>query len=513
MKGSVLIAGTGSDAGKSVIVAGLCRLLSRMGVRVAPFKAQNMSLNSAVTRDGAEIGRAQAAQAFAAGIPAEAAMNPILLKPTDEHRAQVVVMGHAMDETDAQAYMDLKPKLADVVMQAYQDLRSRFDIVICEGAGSPTEINLRDGDLVNMGLARRADIPVVIVGDIDRGGVFASLYGSVALLDGEDQALVAGYIINKFRGDVAILEPGLRMIEELTGRPVLGVLPWLRDLWIDAEDALALDPLRRQAQPPRGNESLRVAVVALRHMSNFTDFDPLVCEPGVIVQFTRSHTEILDADLVVLPGTKATVADLQQLRADGLDRVLHERAAAGRPLLGVCGGYQMLGSSIIDGVESSAGEVEGLSLLPVRTIFEPEKILRTPHGTAPRYGDADVRGYEIRHGRVERWDADPLFCTPAGLEGCVQGVVYGTSWHGIFECDDFRRAFLRDVARMRERDWESGDAAFADLRDAQIDRVADAIEEHLAIDALSRLIEAGVAHAPILATELRERPALGGSKR
>ena len=512
MKGSVLIAGTGSDAGKSVIVAGLCRLLSRRGVRVAPFKAQNMSLNSAVTHDGAEIGRAQAAQALAAGIPAEAAMNPVLLKPTDDRRAQVIVMGRAICQTDAQRYIDLKPKLADVVMDAYNELRSRFDVVVCEGAGSPTEINLRDGDLVNMGMARRADIPVVIVGDIDRGGVFASLYGSVALLDAEDQALVGGFVINKFRGDIAILEPGLRMIEDMTGRRVLGVVPWLRDLWIDAEDALALDTLRRQAQPPRGKDSLRVVVVALAHMSNFTDFDALICEPGVTVQFTRSHAEILDADLVVLPGTKATIADLQQLRTDRLDAALLERAAGGRTILGVCGGYQMLGSTIIDDIEARAGEVAGLGLLPVRTIFESEKILRTPHGTAPRYGGIEVHGYEIRHGRVEPVDADSLFTTSTGVEGCVQGGVYGTSWHGIFESDDFRRAFLREVARSGGRDWEPGDVAFADIRDAQFDRLADALEEYLDIDALSRLIDEGAAPAPVLVTGLRVDSALDGSQ-
>ncbi len=491
VKGSLLIAGTGSDAGKSVIVAGLCRLFARKGIHVAPFKAQNMSLNSAVTPDGAEIGRAQAAQALAAGIPPEAFMNPVLLKPTDDRRAQVIVMGHAIDETDAASYPALKPKLMGIVLDAYESLRSRFDVVLCEGAGSPAEINLRENDLVNMGLARSANIPVVIVGDIDRGGVFASLYGSVALLDASDQALVSGYIINKFRGDVAILEPGLRMIEGLTGRPVLGVVPWVRDLWIDAEDALSLDVLRRHARPPAGADSLHVAVVAFEHMSNFTDFDPLVCEPGVTVTFTRSHSEIMSADLVVLPGTKATVADLACMRREGLDAVVLERRARGRPVLGICGGYQMLGTTIVDHVEARAGEVAGLDLLPVRTTFERDKVLRTPHGTAPRYGGADVRGYEIRHGRVRvaASSGRPLFSTLDGDEGCIGEAVFGTSWHGIFECDEFRRAFLQEVARMCDRDWRPGHVSFAAVRAAQIERLAGTLERHVDIDALTAVME------------------------
>lgn len=504
MNGSILIAGTGSDAGKSVLVAGLCRLLARKGVRVAPFKAQNMSLNSAVTIDGAEIGRAQAAQAMAAGIRPEAAMNPILLKPTDDRRAQVIVMGHAIDEADAEAYLARKPKLMDVVIDAYEDVRSRFDVVLCEGAGSPAEINLRENDIVNMGLARRAHIPVVIVGDIDRGGVFASLYGSVALLDSADQALVRGYIINKFRGDVAILEPGLKMIEDRTGRPVLGVVPWLHDLWIDAEDALSLDALRRQAQPPAGADSLHVAVVALAHMSNFTDFDPLVCEPGVTVTFTRSHSELMSADLVILPGTKATVADLERIRRDGLDAVVIERSARGKPILGICGGYQMLGSTIVDHVEARTGHAAGLDLLPVETRFERDKILRTPHGTAPRYGDADVRGYEIRHGRVERSGGRPLFETPAGPEGCIRDSVLGTSWHGIFECDGFRRAFLQDVAQTCGRDWLPGDVAFSAVRADQIERLADTLERHLDLDGLLAVMEGTRSRFPTLVSGLSD---------
>jgi adenosylcobyric acid synthase len=507
MNGSLLVAGTGSDAGKSVIVAGLCRVLSRRGVSVAPFKAQNMSLNSAVTSDGAEIGRAQAAQAFAAGVAPEAAMNPILLKPSDDKRAQVIVMGKPLDEIDALQYAELKPTLLQTVLDAYHDLRSRFDVVVCEGAGSPAEINLRDGDLVNMGFARAARTPVVLVGDIDRGGVFASLYGSLALLDPDDQALIAGFVINKFRGEASLLEPGLRMIGDLTGRAVLGVVPWLRDLWIDAEDSLAVDTLRRRSTPPPpGKDLLRVAVLALRHMSNFTDFDPLVCEPGVVVTFTRSHAELLDADLVVLPGTKATVNDLGELRADRLDETLRERARRGHPVLGICGGYQMLGTTVTDDFESGAGEVAGLGILPVVTRFEPEKILRTRAGTASEFASAPVNGYEIRHGRVQRLGGAPLIEAPSGDDGCILDATIGTSWHGIFECDEFRRAYLYAVARRRGRDWVAGDTPFSQLRRAQADRLADALESHLDMPALERIVTGGApGQLPIVTTALRHR--------
>jgi len=311
----LLVCGTASDAGKSVVVAGICRWLVRQGVKVAPFKAQNMALNSAVTPDGAEIGRAQVAQAAAARVAPEAAMNPILLKPTGERTSQVVVMGQPLAEVDAGAYQRLKPRLRAVVLEALGGLRERFDVVVCEGAGSPAEINLRAGDLVNMGLARAAGLPVVVVGDIDRGGVFASLFGTLALLDAADQALVAGFLVNKFRGDEALLAPGLERLGAATGRPVLGVLPWRQGLWLDAEDSLALE-VPRDTPPPRGADPLLVAVVRLRWLSNFTDFDALAAEPGV-VRLTESPADVLGADLAVLPGTKATVEDLAWLRARG----------------------------------------------------------------------------------------------------------------------------------------------------------------------------------------------------
>src|SRR3954469_10422678 len=369
--GAILIAGTTSDAGKSTVTAALCRWLRRRGVSVAPFKAQNMALNSTVTPGGAEIGRAQAMQAAACGIEPEAAMNPILIKPSGVAKSQVLVLGRPFADATARSYQELKAHLREPVEQALADLRGRFDVVVCEGAGSPAEINLRAGDLANMGLARAAELPVVLVGDIDRGGVFASLYGTVALLDAEDQALITGFLINKFRGDRSILEPGLEQLRELTGRPTFGVLPWLDGPFIDAEDSLALRGGATQAG------TLDVAVIRLRWMSNFTDVDALAAEPGVSVRYTRSPADVERADLVVLPGTKATVEDLRGLREQGLDRALLARNG---PILGICGGYQMLGERIQDEVESGAGVVDGLGLLPVRTTFAREKLLRRVRG-------------------------------------------------------------------------------------------------------------------------------------
>ncbi len=490
----LLVAGTASDAGKSVVVAGLCRWLARRGVKVAPFKAQNMALNSAVTPDGAEVGRAQVAQAAAAGIAPEAAMNPVLLKPTGERRSQVVVLGRPVADVDARSYQRLKPELREVVLDSLASLRRRFEVVVCEGAGSPAEINLREGDLVNMGLARAAGLPVVLVGDIDRGGVLASLFGTLALLEAADQALLAGFLVNKFRGDEAVLAPGLDQLQRLTGRPVLGVLPWLRGLWLDVEDSLALEAPRDGALPPLGRDPLGVAVVRLRWISNFTDFDALAAEPGVAVRFTQSPADVLAADLAVLPGTKATVEDLAWLRARGLDRALATRAAERRPTLGVCGGYQMLGKRVVDTVESGAGAVEGLGLLPVETAFAAGKVLGNPAGTASVFGGVPVRGYEIHHGRVRRFGGEPLLATAGGEEGCRSGAVVGLSWHGVFEGDEFRRAFLAWVAAVRGLEWVPGRRPFADVRNERLDALGDLIAEHADTAALDRLIEGGPPH-------------------
>jgi adenosylcobyric acid synthase len=503
--GSVLVAGTTSDAGKSVLAAGICRWLARQGVRVVPFKAQNMSNNSVVAPDGAEIGRAQAMQAAACGVPAEAAMNPVLLKPGSDLTSQVVLLGRAVGNTTAHGYWSAgagRERLLTTVLEAYDDLRSRFDVVVCEGAGSPAEINLRRGDLANMGLARARGLPVIVVGDIDRGGVFAALYGTVALLEPADQALIEAFVINKFRGDQSLLTPGLAELTARTGRPVLGVVPYLTRTWIDAEDAVATEGRYGPEDTARSDLPMQVAVIRLPRLSNFTDVDALALEPGVCIRFISSPAAVADADLVILPGTKATVADLAWLRARGLDLALARRVAAGRPVLGICGGYQMLGTVIHDEVESSAGTVAGLGLLPVQTRFATVKTLRLPSGYA---GRAPVAGYEIHHGAVEVRDGRPWFTSRpddqgAALDGCRAGAVSGTLWHGIFENDEFRRSYLAETASVAGSAFvPAADTCFALARQAQFDVLADTIDQNLDTAALLSLIENGPAFdLPIL---------------
>ncbi len=494
--GGLLVAGTTSDAGKSVVTAGICRWLVRQGVKVAPFKAQNMSLNSFVTREGAEIGRAQAMQAQAARVEPTALMNPVLLKPGSDRSSQVVLMGKPVGEMSARGYHGGRQEaLLGTVTDCLRELRGTYDAVICEGAGSPAEINLRRTDIVNMGIARAARFPVVVVGDIDRGGVFASFFGTTALLSAEDQSLVAGYLVNKFRGDVSLLEPGLDMLEGLTGRRTYGVLPFAHGLGIDEEDGLRVS-LRGAVRehvvaPPVGEDVLRVAVCAVPLMSNFTDVDALAAEPGVVVRFVDRAEELADADLVIVPGTRGTVKALEWLRERGLAGALARRAAEGRPVLGICGGYQVLGERIEDDVESKAGTVDGLGLLPVRVRFAVEKTLARPVGSA--LGEP-VEGYEIHHGVAEVLGGTPFISDDNGhsLDGCRAGSVWGTHWHGSLESDSFRRAFLREVAAAAGRRYvPAPDTSFEALREEQLDRLGDLIEEHADTDALLRLIESG----------------------
>ncbi|WP_328550587.1 cobyric acid synthase [Streptomyces sp. NBC_00366] len=502
MSGGLLVAGTTSDAGKSVVTAGICRWLVRQGVKVAPFKAQNMSLNSFVTREGAEIGRAQAMQAQACRIEPTALMNPVLLKPGGEQSSQVVLMGKPVGELSARGYHGgRQQQLLGTVLDCLAELRGTYDAVICEGAGSPAEINLRRTDIVNMGIARNARLPVLVVGDIDRGGVFASFFGTVALLSPEDQELVAGFLVNKFRGDVSLLEPGLDMLHGLTGRHTYGVLPFRHGLGIDEEDGLrpafksstALRGTVRESNvaPPLGEDVLRVAVCAVPLMSNFTDVDALAAEPGVVVRFVDRPEELADADLVIVPGTRGTVKALEWLRERGLADVLVRRASEQRPVLGICGGYQILGEHIEDEVESRRGHVEGLGVLPVRVRFAREKTLTRPVGEA--LGEP-VEGYEIHHGVAEVTGGEAFITDDGGhsLDGCRVGRTWGTHWHGSLESDGFRRAFLREVAAAAGRSFvPAPDTSFAALREKQLDRLGDLIEQHADTDALWRLIESG----------------------
>ncbi len=495
--GALLVAGTSSDVGKSVVVTGLCRWLAREGASVAPFKAQNMSLNSYVTAAGAEIGRAQAAQARACGIEPEAVMNPVLLKPGSDTGSQLIVLGQAVAEHDAARYWGgVQNALLPVVIDAYKDLTSRFDLVICEGAGSPAEINLRQSDIVNLGFARAADVPVLLVGDIDRGGVFASFVGTLAVLEPADQALIAGFVINKFRGELDLLRPGLDMLAGLTGRPTAGVLPFAGDIGVDAEDAIDW-ALLRSGGPPLGEDVLRVSVVALPRMSNHTDVDALAVEPGVVVRFARQAAELADADLIILPGTTSTVADLTWLRERGIDRAVGRHAAAGKPVLGICGGYQILGRQVDDDVESRAGSVPGLGLLPVRTEFGPRKVLARP---SRRLADGStVAGYEIHHGVVIRETGEPFFAD----EGCRSGPVAGTLWHGLLENDAFRRDYLTGVALLCGRRFQvAPDTSFDGIREARLDRLGDLVMENMDTDLVRRLLAGGAGPAPALRLSL-----------
>ncbi|OIJ87210.1 cobyric acid synthase [Streptomyces colonosanans] len=509
MSGGLLVAGTTSDAGKSVVTAGICRWLVRQGVKVAPFKAQNMSLNSFVTREGAEIGRAQAMQAQACRIEPTALMNPVLLKPGSDRSSQVVLMGKPVGELSARGYHGGRQEaLLGTVLECLASLRSSYDAVICEGAGSPAEINLRRTDIVNMGIARNARLPVLVVGDIDRGGVFASFFGTVALLSREDQELVAGFLVNKFRGDVTLLEPGLDMLHGLTGRRTYGVLPFRHGLGIDEEDGMGVPPARggtparaksrvgeesraslqeavreSEVTAPAGEDVLRVAVCAIPLMSNFTDVDALAAEPGVVVRFVDRPEELADADLVIIPGTRGTVRALEWLRERGLAKAVVRRAVDGRPVLGICGGFQILGERIEDEVESRHGVVDGLGILPVRVRFAHEKTLARPVGEA--LGEP-VEGYEIHHGVADVVGGEPF------LDGCRVGSVWGTHWHGSLESDGFRRAFLREVAAAAGRRFvPAAGTSFAALREEQLDRLGDLIEQHADTDALWRLIESG----------------------
>ncbi len=486
MARGLLVAGTTSDAGKSLLTAGLCRWLARRGVRVAPFKSQNMSNNSMVCPDGAEIGRAQWLQAVACGVPPEAAMNPVLLKPGSDQRSHVVLMGRPWGQLGAGEWATGRTVLASTAFEAYADLASRYDVVIAEGAGSPAETNLRAGDYVNMGLARAFDLPVVVVGDIDRGGVLAAMYGTLGLLDEADQRQVKGWVVNKFRGDLDLLQPGLRTLEERTARPVLGVLPFLYDVWLDGEDALAVDGWSSAAPTP--GPTLCVAVIRFPRVSNATDVDALAAEPGVDVRVTADPDVVARADLVVLPGSRATLSDLAWMRGRGLDAAVRARAQAGRPVLGICGGYQMLAETIEDdeAVEADAPQrAAGLGLLPTRVRFGRDKHLGTRSG---EWRGQEVTAYQIHHGVTEParedHEAEPF------LDGWRDGVVWGTTWHGAFERDGFRRAFLAEVAGQAGLAWraEPGATGFAARREQMLDRLADAVEEHLDTAALARLI-------------------------
>jgi adenosylcobyric acid synthase len=493
-----MVQGTASGVGKSVLTAALCRIFARRGVRVAPFKAQNMALNAAVTADGREIGRAQAAQAEAAGVEPTVDMNPILLKPEGDDRSQVVVHGVARGSMAFAEYRRRRPAMLAAVAQSLERLRAQCDLVLIEGAGSPAEINF-DDDLPNRTVARLADAPVLLVGDVDRGGVFAALVGTVALLDPEDRARISGFVINRFRGSRAILEPGLVALERRTGLPVLGVVPMLDAGLVAAEDSLDLEEASGD-----GTALLDISVVRLPRLASFDDFEPLAREPGVRVAFTRSASRLREADLVILPGSKSTAADLAWVRATGLADAIVEAAAAGRPILGICGGFQMLGRALCDphAIESPVAETPGLGLLPVVTTFAPGKTtvrararVVAGEGFLGRARGVEVEGYEIHAGHSDVDGAAPFAILGRrgvpenGPDGAMtpDGRIVGTYLHGLFGSAPLRRALLTDLAAARglPADPAWGRPAPASER---YDRLADAVERALDIAAVGRLV-------------------------
>ncbi|MES2821512.1 MAG: cobyric acid synthase [Pseudomonadota bacterium] len=470
---TLMVQGTTSDAGKSTLVAALCRWLQRQGVAVVPFKPQNMALNSAVTADGGEIGRAQAVQAQACGLAPHTDMNPVLLKPNSDTGAQVIIHGRAISRMEAAAYHDYKQVAMQAVLDSHRRLSAAYRVVMVEGAGSPAEINLRAGDIANMGFAEAVDCPVILIADIDRGGVFAHLVGTLALLSDSEQARIQGFVINRFRGALSLLQPGLDWLEQRTGKPVLGVLPYLMDFHLEAEDAID------QRQIAKAERVLRVRVPVLKRISNHTDFDPLRLHPQVDLQFVGPGQAIGPADLIILPGSKSVRADLAFLRDQGWEAELQRHLRYGGKLLGICGGLQMLGQSIDDphALEGPAGCSQGLGLLAIDTVLHPEKQLRLVSGRLSLEG-APVTGYEIHAGVSS---GPGLACCAVSLDdgrcdGAVSpdGQVLGTYLHGLFESSAACSALLRwagleDVQRV---DYHA-------LRERDIERLADMVETYL----------------------------------
>ena len=492
----IMVQGTCSNAGKSLLCAALCRIFRQDGYRVAPFKSQNMALNSFITADGREMGRAQVVQAEAAGIAPDVRMNPILLKPTSDVGSQVIIMGEARGNRTAREYWGHKKALLPVIKEAFDSLAAENDIIVIEGAGSPAEINLKQDDIVNMGLAKLVDAPVLLVGDIDRGGVFASLYGTVKLLDEDEQARIRGLVINKFRGDVEILRPGLTQLEELTGRPVVGVVPYGR-FDIDDEDSLS-ERLETKSAPALVN----IAVVKLPRLSNFTDFSALSRVPGVGVRYADRPAQLGGADLIILPGTKSTIADLRWLRESGMEAALLKAHAAGTPVFGICGGYQMMGRTVSDPENTEGGgSLRGIGLLPVETVFRTAKTTVQTHGTVADTAGVlhglsglAVEGYEIHMGETVRdADAQPFVTLKHGErevpDGCVTENACGTYLHGVFDAPEAAQRLAQALADRKGVTLEGAAEDPAVYRERQYDLLAATVRRSLDMQRIYDIME------------------------
>jgi adenosylcobyric acid synthase len=479
-----MLQGTGSDVGKTVLVAGLCRIAANRGLKVKPFKPQNMSNNAAVSDDGGEIGRAQWLQAMAARVPSSVHMNPVLLKPQSENGSQIIVQGKVFGQAKGRDYQRLKPQLLGAVLDSFETVKAGADLVVVEGAGSPAEINLRAGDIANMGFATAAKVPVVLVGDIDRGGVIASLVGTHAILPDEDRAIIMGYLINKFRGDVSLFDDGIRQIEGFTGWPCFGVVPWLKSAGrLPAEDSVVLERL-----VSKGAGALKVVVPMLPRIANFDDLDPLAAEEQVELVFVKPGESLpMDAGLVVLPGSKSTIGDLKALRANGWDRDLLAHRRRGGRVIGICGGYQMLGNRITDplGLEGEEREIAGLGLLDVETEMAPEKTVRNSSARSLEY-DAPLSGYEIHLGVTQGADCNrPSVSIDNRADGAISadGRVMGTYLHGLFGSDAYRRALLASFG------VEGGAQSYRQTVDLALDQVAAELEAVLDKTWLASLLD------------------------
>ena len=479
----IMVQGTMSGAGKSLLCAALCRIFAQDGYRTAPFKSQNMALNSFVTRDGLEMGRAQVVQAQAAGVEPDVRMNPILLKPSSDIGSQVIVNGEVRGDMPAKEYFRRKKALIPDILRAYNSLADEFDIIVIEGAGSPAEINLKADDIVNMGLARLVDAPVLLAGDIDRGGVFAQLYGTVELLEPDERARICGLLINKFRGDVEILRPGLAMLEEKTRLPVVGVVPYLK---VDIEDE---DSLSDRLQQKNAVKPLDAAIVRLPHISNFTDFMPLEQHPLLGVRYVQAARELGMPDLIILPGTKNTVNDLLWLRQCGLETAVQKLARRGTPVLGVCGGYQMLGGMLDDSAGTESGRpqtLRGLELLPTRTVFTLEKRRAQVTATAAApFAGAALTGYEIHTGRTTVGGAPFCMLEDGTPDGCVQGSVFGTYLHGLFDSGELTEKLAALLCRRKGLAPETAaPLTMQAYREQQFDLLADGVRRALDMPAI-----------------------------
>ena len=487
-----MLQGTSSDAGKSLLTAALCRIYADRGLRVFPFKSQNMALNSFICPDGAEIGKAQALQAAAARRDPEMRMNPVLLKPESNSGCQVVYKGSVYRRSTAADYFSMKNELWSGICGILDEIRSENDLIIIEGAGSPAEINLRENDIVNMAVARYLKAPVLIAADIDLGGVFAFLYGTLELLKPEEKDLVKGFIINKFRGDISLLDPGLKMLSELTGgRRVLGVVPYIKDLLLAQEDSVFLDK-----NTVFGTDGLDTAVIRLPHISNYDDFDALLLEDGLKLRFVSSAAELGNPDWIIIPGTKTTIEDLYWLRQSGLAAKIGALAEAGRAVTGICGGYQILGKVLSDGegLEGVTADVEGLGLLPLETVWESSKVKRSCRARTMKapglWSDAPpmtVSGYQIHMGRSRiTGDAAPLLDGGDFKDGAVSesGLIWGTYMHGIFDTPEFRRFWLEKIG------WKAAGRAVSleQKRDQELDRLADTVRESMDMRKLDEII-------------------------